>query len=75
MTSSDDRSQIIDFEFTGGGAGAMTKEEIVLHVNHTTYHRGFVGDMLKQVPYHWPANDLAVFLRDHYRPVSRGWNP
>jgi uncharacterized damage-inducible protein DinB len=62
-------SQIVNFEFVGGGAGAMTKEEIVLHiVNHTTYHRGFVGDMLKQVPYNWPANDLPVFIRDHYRP-------
>jgi uncharacterized damage-inducible protein DinB len=65
----EDLSQIVNFEFVGGGAGTMTKEEIVLHiVNHTTYHRGFVGDMLKQVPYNWPANDLPVFIRDHYRP-------
>lgn len=73
--TSEDLGQVVDFEFVGGGAGAMTKEEIVLHVvNHTTYHRGFVGDMLKQVPYNWPANDLTVFLRDHYRPVSSGGN-
>ena len=65
--SGSDLSSVVNFEFVGGGAGAMTKEQIILHlVNHATYHRGFVGDMLKQVPYYWPANDLTVFLRDHY---------
>jgi uncharacterized damage-inducible protein DinB len=58
----------VEFEFVGGGSGSMTRGEIALHiVNHTTYHRGFVGDMLRQVPFVWPANDLTVFLRDHYR--------
>ena len=66
--TAEDSSSTVNFEFVGGGAGTMTREEIILHlVNHSTYHRGFVGDMLKQVPYHWPANDLTVFLRDHYR--------
>src|SRR5438270_2273075 len=58
----------VEFEFVGGGSGSMTRGEIALHiVNHTTYHRGFVGDMLRQVPFVWPANDLTVFLRGHYR--------
>jgi uncharacterized damage-inducible protein DinB len=66
----DDLRTIVEFEFVGGGKGSMTKEEIILHiVNHTTYHRGSVGDMLKQVPYNWPANDLPVFIHDHYRPA------
>lgn len=65
--SGSDPGTVVNFEFVGGGAGAMTQEQIILHlVNHATYHRGFVGDMLKQVPYYWPANDLTVFLRDHY---------
>lgn len=65
--SSADLGAVVNFDFIGGGASAMTKEQIILHlVNHATYHRGFVGDMLKQVPYYWPANDLTVFLRDHY---------
>lgn len=59
-----DMSRVVHFEFVGGGAGALTQEEIILHlVNHATYHRGFVGDMLKQVPWTWPATDLTVFLR------------
>jgi uncharacterized damage-inducible protein DinB len=66
----DDLRTSVEFEFVGGGKGSMTKVEIILHiVNHTTYHRGFVGDMIKQVPYNWPANDLTVFIRDHYRPA------
>ena len=60
-----ERSELVAFEYIGGGAGLMSREDIILHlVNHTTYHRGFVGDMLKQVPHSWPANDLTVFVRD-----------
>lgn len=60
--------ETVAFEFVGGGRGAMTREEILLHVvNHGTYHRGFVGDMLYQVPTSSPANDLPVFLRDVHR--------
>jgi uncharacterized damage-inducible protein DinB len=56
--------ETVRFEFVGGGQGAMTREEILLHVvNHGGYHRGFVGDMLYQVPTAFPANDLPVFLR------------
>jgi uncharacterized damage-inducible protein DinB len=56
--------QIVRFEFVDGGRGAMTREEILLHiVNHGSYHRGFVGDMLYQVPAPSPANDLPVYLR------------
>ncbi|OKB66316.1 damage-inducible protein DinB [Serratia marcescens] len=63
-----DLAQVVHFAFVDGGEGRMTRQEIVLHVvNHATYHRGFVGDMLYQVPFPSPANDLPVFLRDHYR--------
>jgi len=58
-------AETVHFTFVGGGQGAMTREAILLHVvNHGTYHRGFVGDMLYQVPVVPPANDLTVFLRD-----------
>ncbi|MFZ6046984.1 DinB family protein [Pseudomonas sp. CR3202] len=66
--SVEDLSKVVHFEFVGGGKGVMTQEEIVLHlVNHATYHRGFVGDMMYQVPFTPPSNDLPVFIRDHYR--------
>ncbi len=60
-----DLAEVIEFEFVGGGQGAMSRLEILLHiVNHTTYHRGFVSDMVYQIPSRLPANDLPVFLRD-----------
>jgi uncharacterized damage-inducible protein DinB len=55
----------IRFIFVGGGEGAMCRGEILQHiVNHTSYHRGFVADMMYQVPAKPPTTDLPVFLRD-----------
>ena len=63
-----DLSCPISFTYVDGQPGVMTREQIILHVvNHATYHRGFVGDMLKQIPESWPSNDLTVFLRDEYQ--------
>lgn len=57
--------EAIDFNFVGGGPGRMTRGEILLHlVNHTSYHRGFVGEMFYKVPVRAPVTDLTVFLRD-----------
>ncbi|MBR0559077.1 DinB family protein [Neokomagataea anthophila] len=59
----DDLDVLVHFEFLNGRPAAMTREDIVLHiVNHATYHRGFVGDMLKQIPHDWPSNDFTVFV-------------
>lgn len=58
-------SEVVAFEFIGGGQGQMTRAEILLHiVNHGTYHRGFVSDLMYQIPASVPANDLPVFLRE-----------
>lgn len=66
--SNEDLAKTVHFEFVGGGEGVMSREQIVLHVvNHATYHRGFVGDLMYQVPFSPPSNDLPVFIRDHYR--------
>lgn len=66
----DELSDIVEFEFVGGGRGAMSRMEILLHlVNHATYHRGFVADMMYQVPVRPPASDLPVFLRDVWNAV------
>ena len=63
--SEDALSETVAFTFVGGGEGAMTRQDILLHiVNHGTYHRGFVSDMLYQVPVKPIPNDLPVFLRD-----------
>lgn len=62
--TAEDLCRVVDFEFVGGGKGAMTQEAIILHlVNHATYHRGFVSDMLYQAAVTPPSNDLPVFLR------------
>ncbi len=55
----------VTFTFVGGGDGEMTRLEILLHlVNHASFHRGFVNDMLFQVPSRGKAFDITVFLRD-----------
>jgi uncharacterized damage-inducible protein DinB len=60
--------QTVNFTYVGGGAGAMTRGQILLHiVNHTSYHRGFAADLFYQVPARPPTTDLTVFVRDAYR--------
>ena len=55
----------VKFSFVGGGEGAMTRGEMLQHlVNHTSYHRGFVAQMIYDVPARPPTTDLTVFLRD-----------
>ncbi len=64
-----DLDEVVRFEFVGGGQGAMTRGQILLHiVNHTSYHRGFVADMFFQVPLRAPVTDLTVYLRDVEKP-------
>lgn len=58
-------AKTVNFTFIGGGQGAMTRSEILLHiVNHTSYHRGFVAQMFYEVPARPPSTDLPVYLRD-----------
>lgn len=61
--------ETVRFQFVGGGEGAMTRGQMLLHVvNHTTYHRGFVADLFYQVPARPPITDLTVYLRDAHQP-------
>jgi uncharacterized damage-inducible protein DinB len=63
--SEEELLEIVNFQFVDGGEGAMSRSEMILHVvNHGTYHRGLVSDMMYQVPAVPPANDLTVYLRD-----------
>lgn len=57
--------ETVRFHFVGGGEGAMTRGQMLLHVvNHASYHRGFVADLFYQVPAKPPITDLTVYLRD-----------
>lgn len=61
-------NKIVSFEFVGGGLGRMSIIEIIFHiVNHGTYHRGFVSDMMYQIPSIPPQNDYTIYIRDVYR--------
>jgi len=69
--SEDELAETITFEFVGGGTGAMTREDILLHlVNHATYHRGFVSTLLFPYRTKGAASDLTVFLRDIWPAMS-----
>ena len=60
--------QEIPFAFVGGGEGAMSRREILQHlVNHTTYHRGFVAQMMYDADVRAPTTDLTVYLRDAHK--------
>ncbi len=64
-STSEELERTIRFEFIGGGRGVMTCQEMLLHVvNHGTYHRGLVADMMYQAGVEPQATDLPVFLRD-----------
>ena len=65
-------AEVIDFTFVGGGEGAMTREQILLHLaNHATYHRGFISTLLYPHKVNGAASDLTVFLRDAWPEMSR----
>ena len=56
--------EVVNFRFIGGGPGAMTRRDILLHVaNHGTYHRGNVASMMYQAGMAPPTTDLPVFLK------------
>lgn len=58
-------SETVEFEFIGGGTGALSRRDILLHVvNHTTYHRGHAADILYHLNIFPPTTDLPVFLRE-----------
>ena len=66
--TADELERTVHFEFIGGGHGAMTCQEMIFHVvNHGSYHRGFVSDMLYQAGITPKATDLTVFIRDVVR--------
>jgi uncharacterized damage-inducible protein DinB len=58
--------QRVQFTFTDGGNGAMSCEEMLLHVvTHGGYHRGSVGQMLEVMSIDSPPDSLTKFLHRH----------
>ena len=56
-------SEGISFRFTDGDTGAMTREEMMLHVvMHGSYHRGNVGQVLKSISVAPPRDLYTRFL-------------
>jgi uncharacterized damage-inducible protein DinB len=55
--------EIVSFRFVSGKAAEMKKGAILLHlVNHKTYHRGWVAEMLFDIGAKAPDTDLSVYL-------------
>lgn len=56
-------AEIVDFTFTDGDRGRMSREEILLHVlTHGGYHRGNVGELLRSTPVAAPRDLYTKFL-------------
>lgn len=65
-------AQRIDFRFTDGDTGRMSREEMLTHViTHGAYHRGNVGQVLKSISVAPPRDLLTKFL--HVSEPARRW--
>jgi uncharacterized damage-inducible protein DinB len=66
-----DLAEVLDFQFTDGDSGRMTREEILLHViTHGAYHRGNVGQVLKSISVA-PPRDLYTRFLHQSEPARR----
>ncbi|WP_108883239.1 DinB family protein [Anderseniella sp. Alg231-50] len=58
----DSADKVVNFTFVDGSKGAMTRQEMVLHtVNHSTYHRGYIDEMLYSISVVPPTTDYPAF--------------
>lgn len=64
-------SEVLDFRFTDGDQGRMSREEILLHITtHGAYHRGNVGQVLKSISVA-PPRDLYTKFLHQSEPARR----
>ena len=69
-TSEAELCSVLDFTFTDGDSGRMSREEILLHVlTHGGHHRGNVGQVLKSIAVVPPRDLYTKFL--HQSEPSR----
>ena len=56
-------AELVDFVFTDGGQGTMSREEMLAHVvTHGAYHRGAVGRVMAQLSIAPPRDLFTGFL-------------
>ena len=59
----DQQDRVVTFTFVDGSKGAMTCQEMILHtVNHSTYHRGYIDEMLYSISVVPPTTDFPAFV-------------
>lgn len=64
----DDLERVLAYRNTRGDPFAAPLSELLRHVvNHSTYHRGQVATMLRQLGASVPATDLVLFQRERPR--------
>lgn len=57
--------EVLEFHYVGGRPSCLARADMLLHVvNHRTWHRGYVADMMYESGAKPPTIDLNVFLRD-----------
>ena len=67
--SATDLSEFINFTFTSGAAGRISREEMLAHVlAHAGYHRGEVGQILTRLTGSSPRDTFTTYLQE-VRPV------
>ena len=65
-------AQILDFVFTDGQTGHMTRGEMLLHVaTHNAYHRGGAGRALSIYNQTLPKDGLAAFVATQVRNFAQ----
>ena len=62
--SEDELEEIIDYELIGGNKGSLARYMIITHLAmHSSFHRGFIGDMFGQIPVRPAGQDIPVWER------------
>jgi uncharacterized damage-inducible protein DinB len=57
-------AETVQFTFTDGGEGSMTREEILMHlITHGAYHRGSLAHAIKGIAMAPPSDSLTKFLQ------------
>lgn len=67
----EDLEELVDFRFTDGGQGRMSREEMLAHViTHSGYHRGEIGRLLPEIENTAMRDVFAGYLH-HAEPERR----